>query len=167
VESKLGQGTTFIIDLPVGESEPLVLAPPVQAAPQSLSVLVVDDEPFVRETLTEMLSELSHKVVAADCGREALARFKAQSFDLVFTDLAMPEMDGWETARALRKLRPDVPVVLVTGYGATAEAPAGEVDLISGMIGKPFDFTQVSETIARVISKQRSQSEQLPPLVTV
>jgi len=167
VESKPGHGATFIIDLPVAEAEPLVAVEPIPYVPLTLSVLVVDDEPFVRDTLTEMLSELSHKVVAADGGREALARFTSQSFDLVFTDLAMPEMDGWETARALRKLRPEVPVVLVTGYGATAEAPAGERDLISAVIAKPFDFTQVSETIARVISKQASQPEAHPPLVTV
>ena len=71
-------------------------------------------------------------------------------FDLVFTDLAMPEMDGWETARAIRQHRPDLPVVLVTGYGATAQPPSGEQDLVAGIIGKPFDFDQVTGTIARV-----------------
>jgi CheY-like chemotaxis protein len=145
----------------------VVAETPVLGVTQSLSVLVIDDEPFVRDTLTEMLSELSHQVLAADGGREALAQFAAQSFDLVFTDLAMPEMDGWETARALRKLRPEVPIVLVTGYGATAQAPAGEHDLISGVIAKPFDFTQVSETIARVVSKQAQQSKSETNLVTV
>jgi len=156
VESKPGVGTTFLIDLPIAQPQSEETAAPEPAIHSSLSVLVVDDEPFVRETLTDMLAELSHRVVAADCGREALARFSSQSFDLVFTDLAMPEMDGWATARALRELRPEVPVVLVTGYGATAEVPEGEVDLISGVIAKPFDFTQVSETIARVLAKQAS-----------
>jgi CheY-like chemotaxis protein len=106
-----------------------------------------------------MLSELTHRVVAADGGREAIAQFKAQSFDLVFTDLAMPEMDGWDTARALKKLRPEVPVVLVTGYGATAKPPSGELDLISGVIAKPFDFPQVTETIARVVARRTLQAE--------
>jgi PAS domain S-box-containing protein len=163
VESKLGHGTTFVIDLPVAAAKPAVAAVAVEAVQGSLSVLVVDDELFVRETLSDMLSELSHRVVAADCGRAALAEFTSQPFDLVFTDLAMPEMDGWATARALRKLRPEVPVVMVTGYGATAEAPDGELDLISGVIGKPFDFLQVSETIARVVGKQTS-SDILPLL---
>lgn len=167
VETKLGHGTTFTIDLPVAESEPAVAVPAVETDTRSLSVLVIDDEPFVRETLTEMLSELTHKVVATDGGREALAQFKAQTFDLVFTDLAMPEMDGWATARALRKLRPEVPVVLVTGYGATAKPPSGELDLISGIICKPFDFAQVSETIARVVGRRPLQSQPTDDLVRV
>jgi len=74
-------------------------------------------------------------------------------FDLVFTDLAMPEMDGWETARAIRRSHPGLPVVLVTGYGATAQPPSGELDLVAGIIGKPFDFEQVMGTIARVCSE--------------
>ena len=116
----------------------------------SLSVLVVDDEEFVRETLAEMLVDLDHRVVTVEGGREALQKVSSGDFDLVFTDLAMPEMDGWETARAIRKSRPGLPIVLVTGYGATAQPPSGELDLVAGIIGKPFDFDQVMGTIARV-----------------
>jgi PAS domain S-box-containing protein len=151
VESKVGKGTTFYIDLPQAEStepEQQENRPPAQVA--SLSVLVVDDEQFVRETLAEMLEDLDHKVVTVDGGREAVEKVCSDDFDLVFTDLAMPEMDGWETARAIRAQRPGLPVVLVTGYGATAQPPSGELDLVAGIIGKPFDFEQVIGTIARV-----------------
>ena len=151
VDSKLGRGTTFYIDLPRAESTGTSQRqhrPTAQTA--SLSVLVVDDEKFVRETLAEMLEDLDHKVVTVDGGREALERVASNDFDLVFTDLAMPEMDGWETARAIRQQRPELPVVLVTGYGATAQPPSGELDLVAGIIGKPFDFEQVTGTIARV-----------------
>jgi PAS domain S-box-containing protein len=151
VESKLGRGTTFYIDLPRAEStEPSQRENRPDARTASLSVLVVDDEKFVRETLAEMLVDLDHKVVTVDGGREAVERVASDDFDLVFTDLAMPEMDGWETARAIRKQRPELPVVLVTGYGATAKPPSGELDLVAGIIGKPFDFEQVTGTIARV-----------------
>ena len=151
VESKLGRGTTFYIDLPRAEStEPSHRQHRPDAPTASLSVLVVDDEKFVRETLAEMLVDLDHKVVTVDGGRKAVERVASDDFDLVFTDLAMPEMDGWETARAIRKERPELPVVLVTGYGATAQPPAGELDLVAGIIGKPFDFEQVTGTIARV-----------------
>jgi DNA-binding NtrC family response regulator len=110
----------------------------------------VDDEQFVRETLAEMLLDLDHRVVTVEGGREALLQVSSCDFDLVFTDLAMPEMDGWETARAIHKQKPGLPVVLVTGYGATAQPPSGELDLVAGIIGKPFDFDQVTGTIARV-----------------
>jgi CheY-like chemotaxis protein/anti-sigma regulatory factor (Ser/Thr protein kinase) len=153
VSSKPGEGTTFHIDLPVDEtSEPMALSERVNVTSTSLSVLVIDDEQVVRETLAEMLAELDHKVVTADCGRDALEKLARAEFDLVFTDLAMPEMDGWETAREIRKHRPELPVVLVTGYGATAQPPSGEVDLVADIIGKPFDFDQVTGTIARVLA---------------
>lgn len=151
VESKPGQGTTFYIDLPVaaaGETTAGESHSNTQSA--SLSVLVVDDEPFVRETLADMLVDLDHKVVTADCGRDALEKVSRDDFDLVFTDLAMPEMDGWETARAIRKQCPELPIVLVTGYGATAQPPSGELDLVACIISKPFDFDQVTGTIGKV-----------------
>ena len=151
VESKPGKGTTFYIDLPLAESGESVADDnrPETRSP-SLSVLVVDDEPFVRETLADMLVDLDHKVVTADCGRDALAKVCSDDFDLVFTDLAMPEMDGWETAREIHKHRPDLPIVLVTGYGATAQPPSGELDLVACIISKPFDFDQVTGTIGKV-----------------
>jgi len=151
VESKPGKGTTFHIDLPLAERDELSsVKQRLDVHSSSLSLLVVDDEPFVRETLAEMLADLDHKVTMAGGGREALEKINSADFDLVFTDLAMPEMDGWETARAIRERRPGLPVVLVTGYGATAQPPPGEVDLVAGIIGKPFDFDQVTGTIARV-----------------
>ena len=153
VESKPGKGTTFFIDLPHAEqTEASLEENKPEAQTPSLSVLVVDDEEFVRETLAEMLMDLDHRVVTVEGGREALQKVSTGDFDLVFTDLAMPEMDGWETARAIHKSRPGLPVVLVTGYGATAQPPSGELDLVAGIIGKPFDFDQVTGTIARVCS---------------
>jgi PAS domain S-box-containing protein len=160
VESKLGKGTTFYIDLPAAENVEVPVAE-IQstATTHSLSILVIDDEEFVRETLAEMLADLDHHVVTADSGRSAAEKIAEQNFDVVFTDLAMPEMDGWETARAVRALRPDLPVVLVTGYGATAQPPSGELDLVAGIIGKPFDFDQVTATLVRVCGRSEQPSE--------
>ena len=69
------------------------------------------------------------------------------AFDFVFTDLAMPEMDGWETARLIRKLSSNVRIVLVTGYGPATAPPIGEEKLVDAIIGKPFDFAQVGSTL--------------------
>ena len=154
VESKLGEGTTFLIHLPAVESGVPDAVVDLRQAPatSSLSVLVIDDEPVVRDTLAEMLVDLDHRVVTADGGRDGLAKVVSGDFDLVFTDLAMPEMDGWETAREIRKRRPELPVVLVTGYAGSAEPPSGELDLFSDIICKPFDFDQVTGTLARLCS---------------
>lgn len=152
VSSELGNGTVFTIDLPAAtmKSEPTKVTAQDVAGP-SLSILVVDDEPAVRKTLAEMLAAMGHRVMLADSGQNALQTLGGNDFDLVFTDLVMPEMDGWETARQIRKRWPEMNVVLVTGYGTGTEPPAGEDSLVDGIIGKPFDFSQISQTINGIL----------------
>jgi PAS domain S-box-containing protein len=166
VESQPGKGTTFHIDLPVADHQPpaaRVLESRSSTVPRS--ILVVDDEEFVRETLAEMLADLNHNVQTVDGGRAALAKIATENFDVVFTDLAMPGMDGWETARAIRGQQPDLPVVLVTGYGASAQPPSGEQDLVAAVIGKPFDFNQVTATLAGICYRAAAPVEE-PVLVS-
>ena len=155
VESELGKGTTFFIDLPLAENVAATSdRAEAVAQPDPLSILVIDDEQFVRETLGEMLADLKHRVVTVESGRAGVDRIEHQRFDVVFTDLAMPEMDGWETAREIKKRQPELPVVMVTGYGATAQPPSGEFDLVAGIIGKPFDFDQVTATLIKVCRRK-------------
>ena len=66
----------------------------------------------------------------------------------------MPDMDGWETSREIRKRWPDMNVVLVTGYGSGTLPPIGEEDLVNGIIGKPFDFSQINQTITSILANQ-------------
>jgi CheY-like chemotaxis protein len=151
VQSEAGRGATFEIDLPVADhthTQPDERRE--DAVTPALNILVIDDESFVRETLADMLEALTHKVATAKGGREALELLATNHFDLVFTDLSMPEMDGWEVAREIRRRWPNVQIVLVTGYGKGTAPPSGEKNLINGVIGKPFNFAQVSETIAKI-----------------
>jgi CheY-like chemotaxis protein len=90
---------------------------------------------------------VNHEVELAGSGQEAVEKLRRRSFDFVFTDLAMPEMDGWETARAIRKEWPNMQIVLVTGYGPTIVPPTGEERLVDAIIGKPFDISQVTSTL--------------------
>ncbi len=148
VISQPGKGTDFTIDLPAAIDEPsLEVLTVVNVEAPSLKILVVDDEAPVRETLAEMLLAVNHKVELAGSGQEAVQSLRRGQFDIVFTDLAMPEMDGWETARLIRKDWPSVKIILVTGYGPTTPPPAGEEDLVDAIIGKPFDFSQVGSTL--------------------
>jgi PAS domain S-box-containing protein len=148
VLSQPGLGTTFTIDLPAASlesSQDNISLPADEIA--SLRILVVDDEAPVRETLAEMLIAVDHQVEMAGSGQEAVEKMRRGSFDFVFTDLAMPEMDGWETARSIREHWPNVRIILVTGYGPTTVPPEGEEGLVDAIIGKPFDFAQVGSTL--------------------
>jgi CheY-like chemotaxis protein len=94
-----------------------------------------------------MLVAMNHQVELADSGQAAVEMLRRGALDFVFTDLAMPEMDGWETARAIRQLWPNIRIILVTGYGPTIAPPNGEEHLVDAIIGKPFDFAQVGSTL--------------------
>ncbi|HKR00676.1 MAG TPA: PAS domain S-box protein [Pyrinomonadaceae bacterium] len=161
VESEVGSGTTFKIELPAADAAAASERKPLPLTEaESLGVLVIDDEAFVRETLAEMLSALGHRVVAVSGGREALAELGAGDFDLVFTDLSMPEMDGWEVAREIRRsFGEELSIILVTGHGAGTPVAPEDSHLVNGLIGKPFDFDQVSEIIAQVTQKEVMTNE--------
>ncbi len=155
VASEPGGGTVFTIDLPATDESAEVAAAPIgNMEGPSLSILVVDDEPAVRETLAEMLEVMGHRVLLAESGENALQTLAGNNCDLVFTDLAMPDMDGWETTREIRKRWPEMNVVLVTGYGTGTLAPTGEDHLVNGIIGKPFDFSQISQTILSILADE-------------
>ncbi len=155
VASEVNSGTAFTIELPAAELKvEQEKGPEENIEVTSLSILVIDDEPSVRETLAEMLEVMGHRVMLAESGQNALLTLAANNCDLVFTDLAMPEMDGWETSREIRKRWPELNVVLVTGYGTGTVPPSGEDNLVTGIIGKPFDFSQISQTITNIFAHE-------------
>ena len=155
VESEVGSGTTFIIHLPAAHAKATQRCLQQLAPSESLCVLVADDEPAVRETLADMLTAMNHKVVEVDGGRAAFAALATQPFDLVFTDLSMPEIDGWQIARTVRRHQPEIGIVLVTGYGHEALAQIEDKDLVDGIIAKPFDFEQIAEVISNVLARRQ------------
>ena len=151
--SEPGCGTTFTVDLPHVEDTPqTTIGEPARddkvTRGRALSVLVVDDEEVVRWTLAEMVEVLGHSVCTADGGRAALEALESCEFDVVFTDLSMPEMDGWEVARAVRQRSPRTRIAVVTGYGRAAPPPHGAAPA-RGRENKPFDFTQVEEVLTQ------------------
>jgi PAS domain S-box-containing protein len=157
VVSEPGKGARFIIDLPAVGADSSSHDLSALSNAQRLRILVVDDEEPVRETLAEMLVAVNHNVELAGSGQEAVDKLRATAYDFVFTDLAMPEMDGWETARLIRKDWPNVKIVLVTGYGPTTVPPTGEEELVDAIIGKPFDFVQVGTTLTTLAKTRELQ----------
>ena len=154
IQSEPGRGTTVAVSLPL-ERSPRAAEPakPMPPATASLRILVVEDEPLVREVLGVYLAEDNHQVTTAENGREGLEKFRAGEFDLVMTDRSMPEMNGDALAAEVKKLRPAQPVLLLTGFGdimsGAGEKPAG-VDLV---VSKPFTLTTLRSAIAKITAK--------------
>lgn len=155
IQSTPGKGTSVTISLPIDRTAKAPEAPRVPAEVNgALRILVVEDEPLVREVIGVYLSEDKHEVVTANDGREGLQKFISEGkFDVVLTDRAMPEMNGDELAAEIKKQRPDQPIVLLTGFGdlmvGAGEKPTG-VDII---VSKPFTLTTLRGAISKVLEK--------------
>jgi len=147
VSSEPGEGTQFTLTFPPADGDPApVEAPPTEPSePESVSVLVVDDEEMVRSTVTRLLSLNGHEVDRASSGSKALTMFSDTDYDIVFTDFGMPEMTGAELSRELKERAPDLPVVLLTGYTETEKA----IDEVDGILSKPFKRDELEATIQK------------------
>jgi CheY-like chemotaxis protein len=152
VESAPSKGTTFVIRIPVAESvTPKAVAILAEKPMPALSVLVVDDEPGIREVISAYLRSEGHGVTTASCGREGLEKFQSQPFDLVVTDRAMPEMSGDQMAGFIKQVRPEVPVVLLTGFGALIEVTGAQPKDIDVVLNKPVTLGALRKTIESLL----------------
>jgi CheY-like chemotaxis protein len=126
-----------------------VPATPVEMT-RACRILLVDDDPMVAESTVAMLEDLGHCVVVASSGASALDLIHTESpVDLVITDHAMPGMTGMELVQHIRQARPDVPIILATGY---AELSSGE-DLGIPRLEKPYPMEKLASTIAAVVDR--------------
>ncbi len=150
VNEEYTRGTEFRIRFPAAGADASEPLPEPTLTGSSCRILVGDDEANVRETLVELLVTLGHEVVQAGSGEEILARFEPGRFDLVFTDLGMPDMSGWEVTRRIRERDPAVPVVLVTGWGNQIGVEEAREQGVSRVLAKPFTVQKVTSAIAEI-----------------
>ncbi len=173
VDSEVGRGTTFRITLPVAEgavmpeSQPETVAP-VKPVPQPkrTRILVVDDEDYVRELLYDILESEGYEAILAEGGREALALFDAEEFDAVFTDVGMPEMSGWELARAVRERDARIPLAVLTGWGEAVGSDEQRAAKVDWVITKPFTLDRIRE-LAEEVSRSKPETSGARPSLKV
>lgn len=143
------KGTAVTIWLPRGDATPAfqVSAPPPEpergAPSEATSILVIEDEEQVRALLVEALTQAGHRVETAADGMTGLGQFERGRFDLVLTDLALPQRSGLAVARSVKRSSPDTPVVLITGWGHLLDPERLREHGVDLMLVKPFGLERL------------------------
>ena len=109
-------------------------------------VLVVDDDPTIGKSFNRVLSQKGYVVITAKNAHEALKKLREEEYDVVFTDIKMPGMDGLELAERVKAKRPWTPVVIVTGYGTTANEERAKAVGVSDFLYKPLSPEMIEES---------------------
>ncbi len=157
VVSEVGKGTTFRVLFPSTQKAnievPLVV--PTAVTRGNGTVLVVDDEAVVRSLATNMLHRMGFRVITANDGLEGVDAFRHNADQILFVllDLLMPNLDGIETLRELRKIRPDVCILFSSGYDEKVATEQLTENGIAGFIQKPYDFDQLSKAVQEALKK--------------
>jgi two-component system, NtrC family, response regulator HydG len=124
-------------------------------------ILVVDDEPLIRHSLSELLTLSGYTVSSASNGKEALRLLKDYNTDVIITDIKMPEMDGRQLLKQIKSLSPETPVILVTGYGSIENAVEAMKDGAYDYITKPIVDSEIKIVLDRIIKQRQIQEENL------
>jgi len=159
VESWVGQGTTFRLYFPAQtqvETAAVDAGPVRHARGRGQRILLLDDETTLTSMLQKMLSRLNYQVATSNRPGEAirLVRENPAQFDLVITDLMMPEITGLKVASQLRVIRPDLPVILVSGFSEDVNADRLQEAGICERLEKPVAMSVLAEVVQRVLLKE-------------
>jgi DNA-binding NtrC family response regulator len=126
-------------------------------------VLVVDDDPVVGQSFDRVLSRKGYAVITAANGDEALAKLATEKYDIVFTDLRMPGMDGLEVAEQVKARQPWTPVVIVTGYGSKPSEDRARALGVAEFLNKPLSPEMIEDSAAKALSTAPVAAAQAAP----
>ena len=121
-------------------------------------ILVVDDKKNIRILLNELLSGMGYRVLEAKDGKEAMGVVEVGPIDLVMTDLKMPDMDGIQLTRAIRRIRPNLPIIVYSAHRFIDTAPAALKAGANDYLAKPFLRTKIEQAVERLLKEQEESS---------
>lgn len=160
LQSAVGRGTTATLLLPVSNEPPAYpgeqpIADGEDSDESRITILVVDDEALVRTSTAAMLSEAGYGVREASSGLEALSLVKEDfAIDAVITDYAMPGMDGAQLADALRAIRPNLPILMISGFASLADKDVRGLPWLA----KPFRESELTSKVAELIENDTART---------
>ena len=119
-------------------------------------ILVVDNDADIRALLSELLSEEGYEVTTASGGRQAISILDQDRFDLIITDIMMPEVNGMEVLLAARQIDPECPVIMITGYPSAETIERLTTLGASDYITKPFSADMIKQTVRKFLELKNS-----------
>jgi two-component system, cell cycle sensor histidine kinase and response regulator CckA len=163
VRSAVGEGSTFRIYLPLATD---AVARDMGGQKESLqieagdAVLLVEDEDAVRSVAEEMLKRLGFTVFAAADGNEAIALFEKEQRNIrcLITNLTMPGMDGWQTLAALRKIKPQLPAIISSGYDELRAMQGAYTEFPDAFLPKPYELDDFKDVLGRVLAEAANKA---------
>ena len=114
---------------------------------RAADILFVEDDPLVRRAVFDILSLHGHKVTSAENGEEGLSMFKEGKYDLVFIDLGLPGMSGWKVVEEINRDRPDMPVIVMTGWPEDIIRQALHPPEVQDILSKPFEMGELLDLV--------------------
>ena len=158
IESELGTGTTMRVVFPAEWRRDAQRPAPSVPASKRLRLLVVDDDPLLLRSLTDVLESDGHSVVAADGGQRGIDEFlsagkRGEGFEAVITDLGMPNVDGRSVAAAVKVAAPDTPVILLTGWGRRLQGEAELPEHIDRVLSKPPRLPELRTALEELVGR--------------
>lgn len=162
VHSILNQGTTFELYFPVALNLKVTTsrAEDSNALPKGTeTILFVDDDEMLANLGTQILTEMGYRVITTTDGREALRLFTADSdkIDLLITDQTMPELTGQELIKELKSLRPDIPIILCTGFSNRINAQQAKTQGVDAFLMKPLSIPEFLTTVRRLLDEKTAE----------
>lgn len=116
------------------------------------SILIVEDEQLVRWSLSHALTKAGFNITTVSTGEIAMEKLKSCHYDLVITDVNLPQLNGFEVAKQVKKYSPHVPVILTSAIGEEESRMKVNMDMIDSFIEKPFDLNDVTKTVTQLLS---------------
>jgi PAS domain S-box-containing protein len=158
VESEPNQGTCFTLRFPAHKKDSIRDQAEVEITPdRSARVLVIDDQEEILDLVSDILGSHGHQVRTESSGPAGLAALREQEFDLLFCDLGMREMSGWEVVSTVRRFDALIGVVLLTGWGATLSPEKVSEYGIDAVLGKPFPMSRIVKTLHEVLGMREAR----------
>ncbi len=153
VDSKPGVGTTFTLSFQTtakAKTKPAAVSEVKDEI--KARALVIDDDINILEVIGDILKFMGHDVSLAVTGEEGVEQFKKGDFNIVITDLGMPGISGWEVARICKSLRPDVPVVMISGWGNQIDDEMVRQSMLDGILAKPFEMNKIKALVQNALA---------------